>query len=179
MSSNLTRVERAGSVFWLDGAGNLWPDYLNRGDAISFVEHQARRFCQGRGLDIGAGKWPLAGATPIELRDGGDAMTLAGIADGSQDYVFSSHCLEHLDRPREALALWARKLRPGGVLFVYLPHPLMRLWHPGGAWAGGGHKFIPDPQAVVTWLWDAGVRECGRNDGPDAYWSFWVAARKP
>jgi SAM-dependent methyltransferase len=174
----LSKVERVGEVFWMDDHGNLWPDYLNRGNANSFVLHQAKRFCNGRGIDVGAGQWPYPGAVPIELKNGRDGTDLSDIADDSLDYVFSSHCLEHLTDPQAALRLWVRKLKVGGTVFLYLPHPLMTPWRPGGEWVGGGHKFSPDPQQIVTWLWDAGANEIGRCDGPDAYWSFWVAARK-
>jgi predicted SAM-dependent methyltransferase len=35
--------------------------------------------------------------------------------------VYSSHCLEHLERDRDALFGWSRLLVPGGLIFLYLP----------------------------------------------------------
>jgi SAM-dependent methyltransferase len=42
--------------------------------------------------------------------------------DRSQDAVFSSHCLEHIADPVEAIAEWFRVLKPGGYLVVAVPH---------------------------------------------------------
>jgi SAM-dependent methyltransferase len=43
------------------------------------------------------------------------------VADASFDFVHSSHCLEHLDDPREALVNWLRVVRPGGYVVVLVP----------------------------------------------------------
>jgi SAM-dependent methyltransferase len=43
-------------------------------------------------------------------------------ADGSQDAVFVSHCLEHIEDYRTVLADWFRVLRVGGHLIVAVPH---------------------------------------------------------
>src|SRR5206468_3266285 len=107
--------------------GELFPSYLKSGNAVQFIAPTAKKFCQGRGLDVGAGPWPLEGAQPVELRDGGDAMNLPS---GEFDYVFSSHCLEHLANPVAAIEHWKTRLKPGCVLFLYLPHPDMRYWRP-------------------------------------------------
>ncbi len=107
--------------------GALYPDYLKTGNACQFIAPTALHFCRGVGLDIGAGKWPLPGSVPIELRDGGDAMALPG---GLYDYIFSSHCLEHLPNPIEAIEHWKGSLRRGAPLFLYLPHPDMEYWQP-------------------------------------------------
>lgn len=42
--------------------------------------------------------------------------------DESCDFVLSSHVLEHLADPLRALREWRRVLRPGGHLFLLLPH---------------------------------------------------------
>jgi SAM-dependent methyltransferase len=107
--------------------GSLYPNYLKTGNACRFIVPAALHFCRGRGLDVGAGPWPLPGAIPVELRDGGDAMELP---EGQFDYVFSSHCLEHLANPVAALEHWKTRVKIGGVLFLYLPHPDMAYWRP-------------------------------------------------
>lgn len=107
--------------------GQLYPEFIKHGNACQFVTPIALQFCRGEGLDIGAGRWPLPGARPIELKDGGDAMDLPL---GPFDFVFSSHCLEHLTNPVAALEHWKSRLKPGGVLFLYLPHPAMTYWLP-------------------------------------------------
>ncbi len=55
-----------------------------------------------------------------DLEDG-DAQYLAGVEDGSYDFVHSSHCLEHLHDPREGIRNWFRVTRPGGFMVVTVP----------------------------------------------------------
>jgi predicted SAM-dependent methyltransferase len=50
-----------------------------------------------------------------------DAQTLGAIADASQDFVVSSHVLEHLEDPVGALQHAFRVLRPGGLVMLTLP----------------------------------------------------------
>lgn len=107
--------------------GQLYPEYLKHGGGSVYVAPIATKFCVGTGLDVGAGKWPLPGSIPVELKDGGDAMELP---HGLFDYVFSSHCLEHLVNPIAALEHWKSRLKPGGVLFLYLPSEEQIYWRP-------------------------------------------------
>jgi predicted SAM-dependent methyltransferase len=46
-------------------------------------------------------------------------------ADDSQDAVFSSHCLEHIEDFRGALREWHRVLRAGGFLIIAVPHQFL------------------------------------------------------
>ena len=107
--------------------GAKYPDYLKFGNAMQFIAPTAAQFCRGRGLDIGAGKWPLPGAEPIELSEGRDGN---GLPEGEWDYIFSSHALEHMVNPVAALEHWKTRLRSGGVLFLYLPSPDQVYWRP-------------------------------------------------
>ena len=52
------------------------------------------------------------------------------LPDEKYDYIFSSHCLEHLVDPISALEHWKSRLKQCGVLFLYLPHPDMEYWLP-------------------------------------------------
>lgn len=83
----------------------------------------ARYLC-GSGIDIGAGDDPLAvedGSVRAYDKLDGDANTLTGIADESYDFVYSSHCLEHMESVQGALRNWVRILKGGGVLYVVVP----------------------------------------------------------
>ncbi len=51
-----------------------------------------------------------------------DGSNLAGVENGSYDFVLSSHNLEHFANPVKALKEWQRVLRPGGSLILVLPH---------------------------------------------------------
>ncbi|OYW71342.1 MAG: hypothetical protein B7Z37_28070 [Verrucomicrobia bacterium 12-59-8] len=103
----------------------------------------ARRLAQGHllklagnGIDIGAGDdpfRPLSGVCrPWDKKSGGgDASELKGLEAGSLDYVYASHCLEHLPDPVEALNRWADVIRSGGFMYVAVPD--FDLYEGGGA----------------------------------------------
>ncbi len=44
------------------------------------------------------------------------------LPDASHDFVVSSHVLEHLPNPIKALLEWDRLVRPGGIIFMIVPH---------------------------------------------------------
>lgn len=94
-----------------------------------------RRYCVGRGVEIGPGKFPYCDprtTTFVEkYPDAADGMqrpdliadaSSIPLPDASQDYVFSSHVLEHLPDTIRTLHEWRRLLKPNGVLFLLLPH---------------------------------------------------------
>ena len=88
------------------------------------------RYFVGDGLDIGGKPDPLvlylelfSRMTSVRTWDweDGDAQYLQSVADGTYDFVHSSHCLEHLRDPHEGLKNWFRVLKPGGHLIVTIP----------------------------------------------------------
>ena len=89
-----------------------------------------RRYFVGHGVDIGGKPDPLslyAEFFPLlksvktwDLEDG-DAQFMASVSDDSLDFISSSHCLEHLHDPIEALRNWVRIVRPGGYIVFLIP----------------------------------------------------------
>lgn len=156
-----------------DYNGSKYPTYIREGDACRHIAVTASHFCQGLGADVGAGKWPLPGAYPVELKDGQDAMKLP-FEDGVLQYVFSSHCLEHLENPVEALEHWRDKLVDGGTLFLYLPHPDMTYWRPQFC---RKHRHLFWPKDTAQMLWDLGFNNVIHSER-DLYWSFSVVGFK-
>jgi SAM-dependent methyltransferase len=77
----------------------LWEDGLQEGTSFVFNEERP------------AGRQFIAEATRLE-----------GIADASYDYLLSSHCIEHLANPLQGMVEWRRVLKPGGLLFLVVPH---------------------------------------------------------
>lgn len=152
--------------------GDLYPTYLRDGNACRFIEPVARHFCKGRGLDVGCGQWPLSWAIPIDLASGSDAMDLP---EGEFDFIASSHCLEHLADPVTALEHWKTRLRPGGVLFLYLPHPDMGYWRPENC-RKHRHLFWPDDTARMVQA--LGFENLIHSER-DLAWSFAIVAHKP
>ena len=171
------RIVKDEQVFY-KYAGVLYPGYLNEGNAASFILDKAKYYCQGKGIDMGASEWPFPGAVPIQEAENQNAYRLDAFSDGSLDYVFSSHCLEHLDRWQDALRLWICKLRTGGVLFLYLPHVSNELWKPGGPWVGDGHVWSPTWEVLCPFLEGEGMAILEFSRGRDRYWSFHIAARR-
>lgn len=152
--------------------GGLFPEYVKTGNACRFVIPAAMEFCQGYGVDVGAGRWPLPGAIPVELKDGGDAMDLP---EGPFDFVFSSHCLEHLLDPVAAIEHWKEKLKPGGVLFLSLPHPDMTYWRPQHC---RKHRHLFHPEDTAQMVRDLGFERVIHSER-DLSWSFQVVGFKP
>lgn len=83
-----------------------------------------RTFLRGQGIDIGCGDDCLqveeGSVRPWDVADG-DAQQMAGVPDASYDFVYSSHCLEHLRSVEAALTHWIRILKPSGWLYLVVP----------------------------------------------------------
>ena len=107
--------------------GHVYPSFIRDGNAQFYVAPIANQFCKGVGLDVGCGKFPLSGTRGIDRINGDDAMDLPA---GQWDFIFSSHFLEHAVNPVAAILHWKTRIKPGGVLFLYLPHPDALLWRP-------------------------------------------------
>lgn len=105
----------------------------------------AHKYCVGKGLEIGGAAQNPFGLNTLnvdftnsmetlykkqELKVCGKAMKVdivaygdnIPLADGSQDFVVSSHVLEHFPNPIKALLEWDRLIRPGGIIFMIVPH---------------------------------------------------------
>jgi SAM-dependent methyltransferase len=118
------------------------------------------RYFVGHGLDIGAGPDALGQYTaqfPLmqscrswDMKDG-DAQLLATIADTSLDFAHSSHCLEHLRDPREALHHWLRVLKPGGHLVVIVPDEDMYEQGVFPSTFNGDHKWTFTMHKARSW----------------------------
>ena len=82
------------------------------------------RYLKGNGIDIGAGpdplRPPLGSVISWDLPQG-DAQYLEGIPTNSLDFVYSSHCLEHMRDVRIAISNWARVLKPKGIFYILIP----------------------------------------------------------
>lgn len=151
--------------------GALFPEYLKQGNACQFIAATALQFCKGEGVDVGAGKWPLPGARPVDLLFDDDAMHLP---PGEFDYVFSSHCLEHLTNPIAALEHWKSRLKHRGVLFLYLPSPEMTYWKPQFC---KRHLHSWTPQAMAEIVRDLGFVDVIHGER-DLAWGFAVVGFK-
>lgn len=120
----------------------------------------ATRYFVGSGVDIGAGpdaltqygqQFPLMrDCRAWDLADG-DAQLMASLADESLDFAHSSHCLEHMRDPREALFHWLRILKPGGHLVCIVPDEDMYEQGMFPSTFNGDHKWTFTMHKVASW----------------------------
>lgn len=153
--------------------GNLYPDYIRKGNAVENIIPIAKKFCEGRGLDVGGTPdWCFPGAEPINPAYFDNSAS--DILNDQYDYIFSSHCLEHLPNYVEAIEIWRDCLRPHGQLFLYLPHPCMEYWLPQNC-RKHLHRF--EPIEISKLLVDLGFYDVFHSER-DLYWSFAVTGVK-
>lgn len=115
----------------------VWRPSDPQGNESGKVRWEIVPYTRGKGLDLGCGPhkaFPhFTGVDSckdtelfgIDMKPDVVVDTcerLEGIDDGSQDFVFSSHLLEHIEDYRAALKEWWRVVKDDGYLVLYLPH---------------------------------------------------------
>lgn len=110
----------------------------------AFWNEQEYSFLRGEGIDIGCGNDPiLPTAMPFD-RAHGDANEITRFVSRKFDYVFSSHCLEHMLDPQYAIKQWWSLVKDGGVLFLIVPDEDL---YEQGFWPS---RFNPDHKWTFT-----------------------------
>ena len=136
--------------------GNVYPLFQTEGNSAQFILPFAQKVCRNLGYDIGCNRkeWSLPGSIPIDisLNNGYDAFTLPY---SNVDYIFSSHCLEHIFTWTTAMDYWHSVLKPGGVLFLYLPDYSQVYWRP---WNNKKHIHSFTPRIIHDYMTDKGYR---------------------
>jgi hypothetical protein len=155
--------------------GVEYPKFQTNGFESRFCFQFAMEVCSGVGYDIGCMKkeWAFPGSTPIDLsfNDGYDANNLP---DGLIDYIFSSHCLEHISDWVTTLDYWGSKLKSGGVIFLYLPDYSQEYWRP---WNNRKHVNIFKPEFIRDYFKDRNYNKVFVSN-VDLYNSFVVIVEK-
>jgi len=81
-----------------------------------------RLYFSGRVLDIGAGTDPVCVHAEVFDQQHGDANQIDKyFAPHTFDTVHSSHCLEHMQDPLDALKKWWSLVKPNGYLITVVP----------------------------------------------------------
>jgi ADP-heptose:LPS heptosyltransferase/predicted SAM-dependent methyltransferase len=116
-------------------------------------------YTRGRGLDVGSGPnrtFPhfitvdngkdFGKKKVADIHAEGDKLDM--FAEGSLDFVFSSHFLEHVVDYKACLLEWWRVLKVGGFLVLYLPHANFypNIGQPG---ANPDHKHDFHPYTII------------------------------
>ena len=97
-------------------------------------------------------EWAFPNSIPIDIKfnNGFDALNLPDI---KLNYIFSSHCLEHIPNWVSVMDYWYSKLEKEGVLFLYLPSYTQEYWRP---WNNRKHLNIFTPEIVFDYMKDKG-----------------------
>jgi SAM-dependent methyltransferase len=158
-----------------------------QGKEAQKIKYLLPRYTRGKGLDIGCGTekaFPHFIGVDNGHHFGTDAADvvceaddLSQFEDGSMDFVFSSHALEHMPDMQKALNEWGRVIKPGGCLCLYVPsanlYPIC-----GEPGANPDHKHdiypgeIPTLMAKTPYAWDQVIKE--ERDGGNEYSLFEV-----
>ena len=139
-----------------------YPHFQAEGNASQFSIPFAKHFCKGVGYDIGCNRleWAYPGATAVDLLFD-DEWEAYNLPDTKVDYIYSSHCLEHLPDWISALDYWTSKLKVGGVLFLYLPHYNQEYWRP---WNNRKHLHIFTPEIIKDYMESRGYTNIFHSD---------------
>ena len=128
---------------------HTYPSFQSEGNAAQFAIPYAKHVCLGTGVDIGCNRieWSFPGSLPVDPTvNDYDALNFPYT---DLDYIFSSHCLEHLQNWVDVLDYWTGKLKTGGVLFLYLPDYSQEYWRP---WNNRKHLNIFSPTILKDYL---------------------------
>jgi SAM-dependent methyltransferase len=145
---------------------------------------------RGSGIDIGCGPDPVTPeARRFDIADG-DANRITEFVHERFDYVYASHCLEHMHRPADAVLEWWRLVKPGGHLFFLVPDEDLyeqgvfpsrfnddhkatftiskaRSWSPVSINVLDLARSLPDGELIRLVLQDHGYDRCLLRHGPD------------
>lgn len=152
----------------------IYPKFQSEGNAAQFSIPYAKHFCKGTGVDIGCNRleWMFPGALPVDPAiNEYDALNFPY---DNLDYIFSSHCLEHLYDWVDVLDYWTSKLKSGGTLFLYLPDYSQEYWKP---WNNRKHKNIFTPQIISDYMNENGYTNVF-SSGVDLNNAFMVVGEK-
>lgn len=134
----------------------IYPEFQVQGNASQFAIPYAKHVCSGNGYDIGCMKeeWSFPGSRPIDLSFD-DEYHANNLPEVGADYIFSSHCLEHIEDWVTTMDYWYDTLKTGGVLFLYLPDYSQLYWRP---WNNRKHKHCFTPSIIKDYMKDKGYK---------------------
>lgn len=160
----------------IDHDGKIYPSYQADGNAARFAMPFAKETLSGEGLDIGCNRpeWAFPGAKMIDLEID-DEWSAYHLPEKEYDYIFSSHCLEHLTDWVGALDYWCTRLKKHGIIFLYLPSYSQTYWRP---WNNRKHINILTPKFIHDYFKAREFNNILVTDGFDLNNSFYGVAQK-
>jgi hypothetical protein len=154
--------------------GFNYPEFQTQGNAAQFAIPYAKHVCNGIGIDVGCNReeWAYPGAIMVDPAiNEYDALNFPY---DNLDYVFSSHCLEHLNDWVDVLDFWTSRLKPEGTLFLYLPDYSQVYWRP---WNNRKHLNIFTPEIIADYMEASGYTNVFKS-GVDLNNAFMVMGQK-
>jgi SAM-dependent methyltransferase len=119
------------------------------------------RAVRGMGIDIGAGKDSLnvggefgedCMVTSFDVENGEAQLIDQYFPKEHFDFLYSSHCIEHLNDVKIAFISWLSILKPGGYGIIVVPdEDLYEQGYWPSKWAGVGHKHTFTIYKNVSW----------------------------
>jgi len=160
--------------------GNLYPNFQASGFAARFIFPFAKEYCKGIGFDIGCNRleWCYPDAIPIDSTFTENQYN-ANCLPHKVDYIFSSHCLEHIEHWTKVLDYWCSNVKDEGIIFLYLPHPSQKYWLP---WNNRKHLHALYPEIINEYFKDKGwinMIPQMNKDWFDPNSSFTIISKKP
>ena len=142
---------------WIYFKENRYPLFQSKGNASQFSIPYALHYCKGIGYDIGYNReeWRLPNSIGIDVNKG-DGYDADNLPEGEVDYIYSSHCLEHVECWYETLEYWISKIKKGGILFLYLPDISNVYWRP---WHNTKHKCVLTREVMDGFLRDHNIKD--------------------
>lgn len=156
-------------------------------------KHLTMQYCQGVGVDLGAGPDPIhARAIRVDVRPQyahihASAERLPWFTDGALDFVYASHLLEDFADWDPLLTEWGRVLKTGGHLALLLPDRARYREAVSLGWPDNlDHQHEAYPGEVTAHLarlggWEVLVdrlAQDGRNADGFPFYNIVVVARK-
>ena len=120
---------------------------------LSVISDSHKKLLQGKGIDIGSGPYPVVqNAEPFDVIHGDADNILDYVKQvGEFDFVFSSHCLEHMKDPYKAISDWWRLVKPSGAMIFIVPDEDL---YEQGYWPSifnGDHKHTFTISKMKSW----------------------------
>jgi SAM-dependent methyltransferase len=181
---------------------HIYPKFQSEGFASQFIIPFAKKVCKGVGVDIGCNRleWMFGGEVcnsknSVSFDDWLESVKESNFISNSfpidpvineydalnfpencknLDYIFSSHCLEHIPDWISVLDYWTSKLKKGGILFLYLPDYSQVYWRP---WNNRKHINILSSEIISDYLEDRQYSYIFKS-GVDLNSSFAVISEK-
>lgn len=152
-----------------------YPLFQSQGNASQFAIPFAKHFCKGVGVDVGFRnhEWKYPGAIGVDIDDKTNEYHATNLPI-NLDYIYSSHCLEHIPDWVSTIEYWSTRLKPGGVLFLYLPHKDQEYWLP---WNNRKHLHVLEAEVVKGCMGGFGFENIMYSE-KDLNYSFIVVGQK-